>query len=261
VNGAAGTRQTVSKDFADLLRRAAALSVATGGAFDVTVGPLVELWRRPGDAPTAAEVAATRAHTGAGQAVLEGDALALAAGARLDFDGIAKGWAVDRCAVRLRAAGLTSALVSLGESSVAAIGHPADESHWTLAVRGSDPESAVGLLALRDEAASISATFGGRGRADGGAVGHIVDPATGRALDRDAVAVVVAGSATDAEAYTKALLLWGARGAERIERLGAHAAVYVTPAGARAGARGRARGAFTRFPAPRLLVAAMEPRP
>jgi thiamine biosynthesis lipoprotein len=257
VNAGTGTAQPVSRDFSDLLRRAEGLRDATAGAFDVTVGPLVELWRR-GVPPSAAELAAARAEIGAGRAVLRGDVLELAPGTRLDFDGIAKGFAVDRCVERLRAAGVESALVSLGESSLYAIGRPRDGTRWVLAVRGADPESAVGLLALRDEAASISASLGGRGR-DGG-VAHIVDPASGRALTEDAVAVVVARSATDAEAYSKALLLWGAAGAARVERLGARGAVHLTPGAVRLGARARAHAAFTPFDAPRVLAAA-EPRP
>ena len=260
VNAGAGAPRPVSRDFADLLRRAEALRNATAGAFDVTVGPLVELWRRA-TPPSVAEVEAARAETGAGRAVLRGDVLELAPGTRLDFDGVAKGYAVDRCVERLRAAGVESALLSLGESSLYAIGRPPDEARWILAVRGVDPESAVGLLALRNEAASISASFGGRGRASGRGVGHIVDPATGRPLSEEAVAVVVARAATDAEAYSKALLLWGAGGVSRVERLGARGAVHLTPSAVRLGARARGHGVFTPFDEPRLLAAAAEPRP
>jgi thiamine biosynthesis lipoprotein len=260
VNAGAGAPQPASREFADLLRRTDALRDATEGAFDVTVGPLVELWRRA-TPPSAAEIEAARAVTGAGRAILRGDVLELAPGTRLDFDGVAKGYAVDRCVERLRAAGVESALVSLGESSLYAIGRPPDDGRWVLAVRGVDPESAVGLLALRNEAASISASLGGRGREGGRSVGHIVDPATGRPLTEEAVAIVVARSATDAEAYSKALLLWGAAGASRVERLGARGAVHLTARAVRQGPRARGRGVFAAFDEPRLLTAAAEPRP
>src|SRR5262249_18730124 len=153
-------------------------------------------------------IAAARAAAGRGAFGVHDGRVALAPGARLDVDGIAKGYAVDVCADRLRAAGVSRALVSLGESSLYAIGAPEDAAHWRLAVRGPDPETVVGWLGLRDIAASVSATFGSAGRRRG-AVAHIIDPRSGRPLADDAVAVVLASSATDAEGWTKALLVWG----------------------------------------------------
>jgi thiamine biosynthesis lipoprotein ApbE len=120
-------------------------------------------------------------------------------------------------------------------------------------VRGAEPDHAVGVLHLRDEGLSVSATFGGGGRA-GRAAGHVVDPHTGEALAEPAVAAVVSASATDAEAYSKALLLWGRNGVDRIEGLGARGAVYVGTTVTQ-GRATRARGLFEAFPAPRPLTA------
>jgi hypothetical protein len=89
-----------------------------------------------------------------------------------------------------------------------------------------------------DEGLSVSATFGGAGRR-GRAAGHVVDPRTGAALAEPAVAAVVSASATDAEAWSKALLLWGAGGVDRIEGLGARGAVHVGDACRREAGRGR----------------------
>jgi thiamine biosynthesis lipoprotein len=253
VNAAAGTPQVVSQEFAGLLRRSLELGTATDGAFDITVGPLTELWRNADPPPTAAAVAAARAHVGAALVRLDGRTLDLPPGHRLDFDGIAKGWAVDGCVTKLRAAGVRRALVSLGESSVYALGAPVGEEAWPLEVRGVEPDEAVGVLRLRDEGLSVSATFGGSGRA-GRPAGHIVDPRTGEALAEPAVAAVVAASATDAEAFSKALLLWGAAGVERVEGLGARGAVHVGSAVSQ-GRATRARRLFEAFPAPRPLSA------
>lgn len=253
VNATAGTPREVSDEFAQLLRRSLALGAATGGAFDVTVGPLTELWRAGQGRPTPEAVASARARVGADHVRLDGRTLDLPGGHRLDFDGIAKGWAVDGCVAKLRAAGIARALVSLGESSVYALGAPAGESGWALEVRGVEPDEAVGILHLRNEGLSVSATFGGGGRG-GRAAGHVVDPRTGEALAEPAVAAVVSASATDAEAYSKALLLWGASGVDRIEGLGAHGAIYVGTAVSQ-GRTTRARGLFEAFPAPRPLTA------
>ncbi len=256
LNAAAPDTRAVSADMAALLARALELAAATDGAFDVRVGPLTALWRRPMP-PTEAEVRAARAAAGSDAVRIRGDRVALAAGARLDFDGIAKGWAVDACAARLRAAGVTSALVSLGESSLFALGAPADDARWRLAVRGPDPETSVGWLGLRDAGASVSATYGSEGKR-AGHVAHVLDPHTGRPLADDAVAVVVAPSATDAEAWTKALLVWGRDGVARARAAGATAAIHLTADAIRADVAGPAV-TWKPLPAPRILAAHEEP--
>jgi thiamine biosynthesis lipoprotein len=254
VNATAGVPLEVSADFARLLRRAQALGTATRGAFDVTVGTLTELWRRGGE-PSGDELAAGRAGVGGTHVRLDGDHVTVARGTQLDFDGIAKGYAVEVCTGRLRAAGIRRALASLGGSSIAAIGGPPGERAWRLPVRGPHPDEIVGVLHLRDAAASISATFGAGGRSRPGTVAHILDPRTGRPLAEEAVGVVVARSATDAEAYSKAVLVWGAPGAARVERLGAWGGVHIGPRGVTRGPRAAGRGTFESLPAPRPLTA------
>jgi thiamine biosynthesis lipoprotein len=250
LNASAGTATPVGDDMRRLLARAATLSTATAGAFDVTVGALSELWRR--GAPRADEVEAARAHVGRGRAILRGGTLSLAPATSLDFDGIAKGYAVDVFVGLLRAGGVSTALVSLGESSLAALGAPAGETHWSVALRGVDPELAVGTLRLRDQAVSVSATYGDRGRM-GRAYGHIIDPRSGRPLTEDAVAVIVVRSATDAEAYSKALLIWGSAGVGRIERLGA-AALYQGPKGTAVGQEAAEARLYEPFASPARIA-------
>jgi len=253
INATAGGPRVVSEELASLLRRSLALGAATGGAFDVTIGALTELWRSSETLPTAAAVAAARDRVGAAHVRLEGRVLELPPGHRLDFDGIAKGWTVDGCVARLRAAGISRALVSLGESSVYALGAPAHEQAWPLELRGVEPDEVIGVLHLRDEGLSVSATFGGSGRR-GRIAGHVVDPRTGAALAEPAVAAVVSASATDAEAFSKALLLWGSGGVDRIEGLGARGAVHVGRLVSEGHAT-RARRLFEAFPSPRPLTA------
>lgn len=247
VNAAAGQSIDVSADLARLLARSRTLSAATGGAFDVTIGPLARLWREQGEAARPA-VDGARARVGSEHVTLVDRRLRLDAGTALDFDGIAKGYAVDRCVDLLRAAGVRRGLVSLGESSLFAIGAPEGRTHWELPVRGTDPDTTVGTLRLRDQAVSVSSVYGSRPRG-ARAVGHIVDPRTGEALRHEAVAVVTARSATDAEAFTKALLVWGRGGLARLERLGA-GAVYVEPQGPTTGARAARERTFVGLATP-----------
>jgi FAD:protein FMN transferase len=252
----AGTLREVGADFARLLARANALRAATDGRFDVTVGRLTALWRDGARPPAASVVRDALAATG-GAVGVDGGRLHMPVGTRLDFDGIAKGWAVDACVALLRASGVRRALVSLGESSIYALGAPPGAARWTLDVRGPEPDELIGRLALCDQAMSASSSV----RADprtGIRVGHIVDPRTGGLLHGAAVGVVVAPSATDAEAYSKALLLWGASGVDRVERLGA-LAVHAGPAGVRIGRGARRQRTFDAFERPRRLPAGAEP--
>ena len=115
-------------------------------------------------------------------------------------------------------------------------------------MRGLDPDTAIGTLHLRDRAVSVSATRGSSRRQK-----VIVDPASGRALDEERVAVVVAPAATEAEAYSKALLVWGSGNARRLERIDGVRAIAVSARGVEIGPAMRRAGIFTPVPAPRLL--------
>lgn len=198
---------TVSAEMAALLRRAIDLQAQTRGTFDVSVGALTQLWRTAAQWPTADLLAATRQSDGARALVLNGTTLSRRPGVLIDVDGLAKGWAVDECVAQLRTSGVHRALLNFGESSLYALGTPRGAPGWRVAVRGLDDDHVVGMLTLRDEAVSVSSVFGHARDLGGERVGHIVDPRTGQALTSPALGVIVASSATDAEAFSKALLI------------------------------------------------------
>ncbi|HUI24700.1 MAG TPA: FAD:protein FMN transferase [Candidatus Kryptonia bacterium] len=207
VNADAAPATTVSADMAELISRALELRDATGGTFDVTIGSLTALWRESPTWPPAASFNDPRARIR-----LQGRTLVRTApNPTLDFDGIAKGYAVDRCVALLRRAEIARALVNLGESSQYALGAPRGGDGWPIAVRGDRADATIGTIRLRDQALSASAVFGHSRTLAGRRIGHIIDPATGNPLRTNAVAVVVADNATDAEAFSKAALIWGAR--------------------------------------------------
>jgi thiamine biosynthesis lipoprotein len=237
--------QPASRDFADLLERSLVLGRRTRGAFDVTIGALTALWRS-GGVPGPAAIATARATVGG--VARAGGAIQIAWGTELDFDGVAKGYAVDACVAHLRAAHVHRAFVSFGESSLYALGPAPEGGPWEVSVRGLDPDTAIGTLRLRDRAVSVSATRGSSRRQK-----VIVDPASGKALDDDRVAVVVAPAATDAEAYSKALLVWGSGGVERLERIDGVQAVAVSARGVEIGPAMRGATTFIPLPASRPL--------
>jgi thiamine biosynthesis lipoprotein len=207
-----------SPSFRAAIARAIELTRTTGGAFDVSVGALTALWRAPATPGRDAVAAARRT---VGKVAVAGDRVVLGAGTQLDFDGFAKGLAVDACVAALREASVARALVTFGESSLYALGTPHDATAWRLDVRGVDPTRAVAHLELRDEAVAVSAVYGGDGRRTVAQRGHLVDPRSGTCLADDAVGVVVARTAAAAEAYAKMALVDGPRATEAAGAVGA----------------------------------------
>ena len=109
---------------------------------------------------------------------LEEDVLTLPAGMELDLGAVAKGFAADRAAESLRAAGVSSALLDLG-GNIQAVGSRPDGSPWRVAVQ--DPDGGwLGVLEVADQAVVTSGGYQRYFEEDGERYWHILDPATGR---------------------------------------------------------------------------------
>jgi len=206
---AGGGPSVVPTDLYHVVALSRQLSTGTAGRFDITVSPLVRLWERAAGKnrwPSTREIVAARHAVGAERIRLHApDRIELPAGAALELGGIGKGYAADRIGRLLRELGATSALVNFGQSSIVAIGPPPGAPPWPIWVRRG--EALDGPLHLRDMALSTSASLGRTRRVDGRTIGHIIDPTTGQPLSRSAQATVVASTATEAEAWSKALLI------------------------------------------------------
>ena len=213
--------QAVDPSLARILAESVAYAARTGGAFDVSVGPLVELWieaARRDRPPDDAELARALARVGSEKIRVEGARVELAApGMRLDLGGIAKGWALDRMGEILRREGVGDALLDFGQSSILALGRPADAPAWSVALRGAGGGIA-GLLELRDRGFSVSGSLGQWSEIGGRRYGHVIDPRSGRALERNLQVAVVAPSAGQAEAWSTALVVLGPEGLALLER-------------------------------------------
>jgi FAD:protein FMN transferase len=186
------------------------LSAASEGAFDITVDPLVRLWQRAANErrwPSSAELALAQASIGRDKVrVRAPDQVELAGtGVTLDLGGVGKGYGADRIAALLRELGADSALVNFGESSIVAVGPPPVAPAWTIRVRRGS--ALDGPLFLRDMALSTSESFGQGVRVGRRRFGHIIDPRTGMPLERSAQATALAPTGTEAEAWSKALLV------------------------------------------------------
>lgn len=207
--GAAQGPIRVAPEVFHLLQRAFALSHATDGAFDITAAPLIRAWGFVGGTgarPTTEELAAARSAVGPAGVVFDEARFTVRfqrPGVQLDLGGIGKGYALDRAAELLREAGVTSALLHGGTSTVVGIGVPPDGEGWRIALPNGE------TVSLRDESLSVSATWGKSFRDGGTTYGHVIDPRTGEPVTGERMAAVVVPSATDSDALSTALLVLG----------------------------------------------------
>ncbi|NJD11919.1 MAG: FAD:protein FMN transferase [Gemmatimonadetes bacterium] len=207
-----------------LLLRARELSERSGGAFDITVGPLLHCWglagREGGRVPDPAELEHARA--GTGMALLELDerrrTIRFARpGVSIDLGAIGKGYALAQAALTLRELGITSALLHGGTSSVTTIGAPPDAAAWRVAIE--HPGAAAGPLALVplvNRSLSVSAVWGKAFHAGDVRYGHVLAPRSGCPAQGAVLAAVACADATAADALSTALLVLGPAAADRL---------------------------------------------
>ena len=208
-----GTAQ-LSDETAALLDAALHYADITGGAFDVTIAPLVEAWNIHGENPrvlTEGEIAALLPLVGSEHLQLSGAAATLDEGCAIDLGGIAKGYASDVIARLYRDRGMTGGWISLG-GNVYAHGTKPDGSFWNVAVR--DPMDAAATAAMVQLSNQFAVTSGGYQRyftaGDGTVYQHILDPKTGIPAMSDLLSVtIVCGNGTMADAYSTALYVMG----------------------------------------------------
>jgi FAD:protein FMN transferase len=207
----------------------------SGGAFDVTVGPLMKAWgffRGGGHLPSERELAAARAAVGYRHVILnrrEGTVSFDHPGVQLDLGGIAKGYAVDRVVALLRHAGVQAALVSAGGSTVYALGAPPGEEGWPVEIADPVDAGAVAFRTrLRDRALSISGSAEKSFQRDGVTYSHIMDPRAGRPVRGMLGVAVLAETGTAGDALDNVFFVWGVAKTRRSIRLfpGAEALLF-----------------------------------
>lgn len=219
----------VSRRLCNAVREALRLSALTGGAFDPTVGPLVNLWGfgpepveiRP---PADADIEATQARVGYERLRADCDPPALRKETPelfVDLSAYAKGLAVDSVAELLDARGFRNYLVEVGGemriSGVNARGEP-----WAVAIE--TPESGRGrvhrIVPLSGKAVATSGDYRNFFEYEGERYSHVIDARSGRPPTHDLASVTVVGDSTAvADAMATALMVLGpTEGMELAER-------------------------------------------
>ena len=201
---AVGRPVAVSRDLLNVLVAAQSLAARSGGAFDITVGPLSKLWRRARrqvELPVPGDLDAARAVTGYLLLTVDQHARTASvakAGMALDPGGIAKGYAADAALTVLRRSGTGKALIAVG-GDIAAGDPPPGERGWEVAIAGLDPNQVAPSSPLRIADAGVSTSGDAEQwvEIDGRRYSHIVNPITGiGSIGRRTVTVVARDAMT-----------------------------------------------------------------
>ena len=200
----------------ELLQVSEELRRETGGAFDVTSGPLSRCWgfmRREGRVPDAREIDDARSRVGNGSLILDGESRTVRfarEGVEINFGSIGKGYALDKIAAGVRSR-VRSALLSAGFSSMRAVGGgDAGQRGWVVGVRHPRrKDRRMAVLALRDCAMSTSGSEEQFFEYEGRRYGHIIDPRTGYPSEGVSGVTVVAESAAASDALATAFYVGG----------------------------------------------------
>jgi thiamine biosynthesis lipoprotein len=189
----AGTWQALPPEFYAVLRYALDLAKSSGGAYDPTVGPLVNLWgfgpdKRPREAPDAAAIAAAKARVGWAKIRLDdaGRRAFQPGGVYVDLSSVAKGFGVDQVARYLDRAGVHAYLVEVG-GELRGRGHKPDGSPWHVGIERpgaaagavDNPDEVGRIVSMTDRAIATSGDYRHFFESGGTFFSHHIDPRTG----------------------------------------------------------------------------------
>jgi thiamine biosynthesis lipoprotein len=248
INAAAGVRPVaVTADVLDVIQQGLRYSSDGDGAYDITVGPLVNLWGIGSSAarvPTPAEIRQALALVGYRNVIVDPKASTVflkKAGMGLDLGSIAKGYAADEVARILRARGVSCALIDLG-GNILTFGKKPDGSRWRIGIQ--NPQEArgtkIGFVEITGGSVTTAGTYERFFEQDGKRYFHILDARTGSPAWNGLAAVsVVAADSISADGYDTLVFTLGLeRGRSFVESVSdtidavfvtERREVYVTP--------------------------------
>ena len=208
-DAAPGKPVAVGDDLFRVLAYAQEVSAECDGAFDITVGPLVKLWRaarKTKQLPDAKKLAAAKELVGFKMLTLDARAKTVAlkkAGMRLDLGGIGKGFAADEALAVLKANGVTSALIA-ASGDITASDAPPDKDAWVVEIAPIGKGEPARHVKLKNASVSTSGDLFQFVEIGKVRYSHVLDPKTGLGLTGRRSATVIASSGWRADAMTKA---------------------------------------------------------
>lgn len=213
-----GEELSVSADLWQVLQGAQHIHALTLGAFDPTVGPLVDLWgfgpEDTGDkVPSELEITALLPKVDLGQLLLASDnKVSKLAAIDLDLSAIAKGYAAQQVAALLRTRGFKNFLVEVG-GELQLAGHNRNGTYWRIAIEA--PNLLQGgvekVIAVTDMGVATSGDYRNYFEREGVRYSHTIDPRTGKPITHNLASVtVLADTAGVADALATAFMVMGA---------------------------------------------------
>ncbi|MBU0719588.1 MAG: FAD:protein FMN transferase, partial [Planctomycetes bacterium] len=188
----------------------------TDGAFDVSVGPLMQLWgfhRKRTTYPTAEEVRDALASVGMDKFVFDDAARTVCftrPAACLDMGGIAKGYALDHAARTARSGGIRAGLIDLGGNVCCLDEPPPGRRHYSIGVR--DPfnrDTLLGTVRTTSCTVATSGNYENCFELEGKIVHHIIDPRTGYPVPDVASVTVITPAGVDSDVFSTAVFVAG----------------------------------------------------
>lgn len=225
----------VSADLFAVLKASARLSAATNGAFDITQGPVIRLWRearKTGRLPEPAALQEAARRTGSAHMRLDEHRRTVTfdiAGMQLDVGAIGKGYAASEALAAITRAGVRSALVAVS-GDIACSEAPPGQSGWRVRIHDGDigQASIPPVLRLRHRAVSTSGNAEQHLDVEGRRYSHVIDPSSRLGLLDDITVTVIARHGIDADGLDTAMGVLGLeRGLALVERDAEAAALVV----------------------------------
>jgi thiamine biosynthesis lipoprotein len=214
-----GQAQTLSLETLELLRTARQAFQETGGAFDITCNPLIQLWRDAAEKnslPSESKIIDTRSESSWDLIRISDDhATRLGPIASIDLGGIAKGHAIDRAVEILKGAGLWGGMVDIG-GDLACFGQPPKDQFWIVDIQNPFDSTVLVKMRLVEGAVCTSGDYARPIIIAGQRYSHIVDPVTGRPTQALPSVTVFAPKARTADIWATALSVLGPKGFERL---------------------------------------------
>ena len=204
----------VSPDTFYIIKKSKEFCKLSQGAFDITVGPLVDLWgftNQRHQVPSDDKIKAALKLVGSDKIILhEFDNMVEfeLPGMKIDLGAIAKGFALDCAVKKLKENNINSCLINAG-GQVYALGDKSGKV-WKVAIRGAAKSEIAGVLELKNQSASTSANYEQFFLKDGRRYGHIINPNTGYPAETGIISVsVISDNGLTADALSTAIFVLG----------------------------------------------------
>lgn len=213
----AGSSQSISSELGFVITQGLVLSEKTSGAFDITVGPLVNLWGFGPDgrivkAPNVEQVAVAFERVGYSAIKLNNDQLTKTKDSYIDLSAIAKGYGVDAVAELLEKEGIKSYLVEIG-GELRAKGLKPSGENWRIAIES--PLAEAGreihkIIAVSDIGVATSGDYRNYFEENGVRFSHTIDPHTAQPIKHKLASVtVLAETCAEADGFATAMMVMG----------------------------------------------------